>query len=353
MDASALEILNGSMKVAIVILNWNGRECLSRFLPSVIAYSTRHDISVYVADNGSSDDSVAFVKENFGSVQVIELSDNFGFAGGYNRALQSVESDLFVLLNSDVEVTSGWLDPLIAPFGENERLGACMPKILSERDSSLFEYAGAAGGFIDRLGYPFCRGRLFDAIEKDCGQYDSPIEVFWASGACMVVRASLYRSLGGLDEHFFAHMEEIDFCWRLKNAGFAIQCIPSSVVFHQGGATLETGSPFKVYLNFRNNLLMLYKNLPASRFGLILFVRQCLDGLAALRFLSGGRWNAMRAVWKAHLDFRRALPKYRALRASLPIPGSFPGGVYKKSVVVAYFLGGVRCFSQLKSRDFS
>ncbi len=341
------------MNVAIVILNWNGRACLSRFLPSVTACSSGCDISVYVADNGSTDDSVDFVKARFPDVKVIALPDNFGFSGGYNRALQMIDADLFVLLNSDVEVTPGWLDPLTAAFAANEKLGACMPKILSERDSSLFEYAGAAGGFIDWLGYPFCRGRLFDAIEKDGGQYDEPLEVFWASGACMAVRSGLFRQLGGLDEHFFAHMEEIDFCWRLKNAGYSIQCIPSSTVFHVGGATLETGSPFKVYLNFRNNLLMLYKNLPKRHFGMILFLRQCLDGVAALRFLLAGRWNSMWAVWKAHLDYRSALPKYRALRSASPIPAELPGGVYRKSVVIAFFIRRNRLFSQLNRRDFS
>ncbi len=341
------------MNVAIVILNWNGRVCLARFLPSVVAFSGGNNVSVYVADNGSTDNSAAFVAENFPEVKVIPLPDNYGFAGGYNRALQSIDAELFVLLNSDVEVTPGWLDPLLTAFAENEQLGACMPKIRSERDSSLFEYAGAAGGFIDWLGYPFCRGRLFEVIEKDCGQYDEPVEVFWASGACMAVRSRLFRQLGGLDEHFFAHMEEIDFCWRLKNAGYTIQCIPASVVSHVGGATLQAGSPFKVYLNFRNNLLMLYKNLPARHFGTTLFIRQCLDGLAAFRFLLGGQWNAVRAVWKAHIDFRSALPKYRLLRASVSTPDAFPGGVYRKSVVFAFFVRRIRAFSQLNRRDFS
>jgi GT2 family glycosyltransferase len=318
---------------AIVILNWNGCHYLKRFLPSVEAYSQLPDVSVVVADNGSTDHSMAYLRENHPSVRIVALNENYGFAGGYNRALRQVEARYYVLLNSDVEVTAGWLPPLIAMMEKNENLAACMPKIKSEAFRDSFEYAGAAGGFIDRYGYTFCRGRLFDTVEKDNGQYDSETEVFWAAGACCIVRASLFHEAGGFDDAFFAHMEEVDLCWRWKNAGYNIRYTPDSTVYHVGGGMLPQDSPFKTFLNYRNNLLMMYKNLPRKCRFRRLLLRRLLDYVSGIHGLLSGK-PVLKSVRKAHKDFRKMKRSYK----TLTVPESFPSCVYPKSIVYQYFV---------------
>ena len=340
------------MQTAVVILNWNGKPCLEKYLPSVVNYSSEPGVKVYVADNYSTDGSVDFMFSEYPDIDLIRLDDNYGFAGGYNRALSQIKADIYILLNSDVRVTENWITPLLEAFTEKPEMGACMPKICSERNPGYFEYAGASGGYIDYLGYPFCRGRLFEEVEKDNGQYDTPVDVLWASGAALAVRASVFECLGGLDDKFFAHMEEIDFCWRMKNLGFSISCIPSSVVYHEGGATLETGSPFKVYLNFRNSLLMLYKNLPSSKFRHILYKRMFMDGIAVLRYLVSGNLKCVKSIWNAHRDYRKLLPEYRKIRSATEVPDNYPSCTYKKSIVWKFFICRVMKFSQLNSNDF-
>lgn len=301
-------------KVSVVILNWNGAEMIRRFLPSVVRYSSGNDVEVCVADNASADESRAVVEKEFPSVRLICLDRNYGFADGYNKALEQVEARYAVLLNSDVEVTEGWLDTLVDYMDAHPDVAACQPKLLSFRDRKRFEYAGAAGGFIDRYGYPFCRGRIFDVVETDEGQYDTPVSVFWATGAALLVRLDIYRSAGGLDGRFFAHMEEIDLCWRLRSRGYSLVCVPASVVYHVGGATLKKENPRKTYLNFRNNLLMLYKNLPEAELDHVLSVRKVLDYMAAVSFLLKGERANFKAVLKARRDFRQMLPSFVADR---------------------------------------
>ena len=292
------------MKVAVVILNWNGRNYLRQFLPSVISNSG--DAEIIVADNASTDDSCEVLRKEFPAVKQILNKENFGFAGGYNEALRHVQADYFVLLNSDVEVTPQWISPVIEMMEKDPSIAACQPKILSHADHASFEYAGAAGGFIDKYGYPFCRGRIFDSLERDNGQYDDARQIFWATGACMFVRASAFRNVQGFDASFFAHMEEIDLCWRMQNAGGKIWYCPASKVYHVGGGTLHKSNPHKTYLNFRNNLLMLYKNLPESEFKKVFFFRRVFDFLAAIKFLfSSGGLKEMKSVLRAHKDFRR------------------------------------------------
>lgn len=288
-------------KVAIVILNWNGSDMLQMFLPSVID-SANPDVSIYVADNASQDDSVDVVKKNFPDVKLIILDKNYGYAEGYNRALSCVDAEYAVLLNSDVEVTKDWLAPLISFMDANSNVAACQPKILSWRDKSTFEYAGAAGGYIDCWGYPFCRGRLFGTVEKDSGQYDAVSKVFWATGAALFVRLTDFWDIGGLDSDFFAHMEEIDFAWRLHSRGKDVACVPTSVVYHVGAATLKE-SPRKTFLNFRNNLLMLYKNLPNQELSFIMAIRCVLDYVAAISFIIKGQFDNAKAVVKARLAY--------------------------------------------------
>lgn len=278
------------IKTAVVILNWNGEAMLRQFLPSVVSGSCEEGTVVYVADNASTDDSCAVVEKEFPSVQLIRLDRNYGFAEGYNRALQQVEAEYVVLLNSDVEVTEGWLRDMVAYMDVHPDTVACQPKILSYRHRNMFEYAGASGGFMDRYGYPFCRGRVMDTVEEDKGQYEEIIPVFWATGAALLIRLEVYRKIGGLDARFFAHMEEIDLCWRLRSRGFQLVCVPSSKVYHVGGATLKKENPRKTFLNFRNNLLMLYKNLPEEELAPVMRVRTILDYCAALVWLLKGDW---------------------------------------------------------------
>ena len=334
------------MDCAIVILNWNGRDYLERYIPTLLDCTTDERCFVVVADNGSEDGSVEWLKENHPDIRVIEFDRNWGFTGGYNRALAEVEADYYVLLNSDVEVTPGWADTLLFFMEEHPEVGVCQPKILSVADRDSFEYAGAAGGFIDKYGYPFCRGRILSNIEKDNGQYDRPSEVFWATGACMMIRSSLYHHLGGLEELFFAHMEEIDLCWRAKLLGYEVWAIPSSIVYHVGGGTLPNESPHKLYLNYRNSLLMLWKNLPDKIRWRRLFVRKLLDGASAIIYLITGRIENLKAVWRAHRDY------YRMKRELDPSPFSEEinnKGYYPYSIVLKFYLSrGKITFDKLK-----
>ena len=292
-------------KLLVVILNWNGVGMLQKFLPGVIKYSQGEGVEVCVADNGSTDESVAWLQTYCPDVRLIVLDKNYGFADGYNKALEQVEAEYVVLLNSDVEVTPRWLEPMVTYMDAHPEVAACQPKIRAERNKEYFEYAGAAGGYIDKYGYPFCRGRIFDIVEKDQGQYDTVAPIFWATGAALFIRLKDYREAGGLDGRFFAHMEEIDLCWRLRARGRKLVCIPQSIVYHVGAATLKKENPRKTYLNFRNNLLMLYKNLPEKDLTKVLLVRRFLDWVATLVFLLKGEKQAASAVIQAQKDFKR------------------------------------------------
>lgn len=305
------------MRIAIVILNWNGREMLRQYLPSVIARSGG-EASVIVADNASTDGSVEFLRSGFPGIRIIRLDRNYGFAGGYNRALRQVEAEYYLLLNSDVEPSERWLEPLVAFMDARPDVAACQPKILSVADPSSFEYAGACGGFIDRYGYPFCRGRVFDTLERDDGQYDDVAEVMWASGACLLIRSADYWRCGGFDERFFAHNEEIDLCWRLNLLGRKVCCVPQSKVCHVGGGTLPKGNPMKTFLNFRNNLTMLYKNLNDSDLKRVMRVRTVLDYIAAAKMLLLDRnMLEFKAVLNARRAFRRWLPDFAVARSEI------------------------------------
>jgi GT2 family glycosyltransferase len=338
-------------KLAVVILNWNGAAMLREFLPSVVAFSENDETEVVVADNASTDASCDVVTTEFPSVRLIRLEENFGFAEGYNRALAQIEAERVVLLNSDVEVTEGWLKPLNDYLDAHPDVAAVQPKLLSQRAKSQFEYAGACGGFIDRYGYPFCRGRILGTVEEDHGQYDTPLDIFWASGAALCIRLQDYREVGGLDGRFFAHMEEIDLCWRLRSRGRKIACVPASRVYHVGGATLQTGSPRKTYLNFRNNLLMLYKNLPEEELSKVLFVRGFLDYVAMLQFLLKGDKASARAVLQARRDYHATLPQFAASRIQNMMKSTddaIPERMHG-SILVKYYLRGKKRFSQIFS----
>jgi GT2 family glycosyltransferase len=339
--------LSEASDVAIVILNWNGAGFLRRFLPGVLACAD--GARVIVADNASTDDSVEVLARDFPTVELILLDSNLGFCEGYNQALAQVDSKYFVLLNSDVEVTPGWLLPLRALLESNAAIAAAQPKILAHADPTLFEYAGAGGGYLDRLAYPFCRGRLFDTLEKDQGQYDDPRPVAWATGACLLVRASTWRTLGGLEPAFFAHMEEIDFCWRVWNAGQQVWYHGGSAVQHVGGGTLPKSSPRKTYLNFRNGLALLYKNAAPAELSSAMWQRLLLDWVAQLRFLLSGNWAEARAVGTAHLHFfrKRAYWRQRRQAAQPHLRLSERPGVYQGSIVWAYFAKGRKKFSEL------
>ena len=332
--------------VAVVILNWNGKDYLQQFLPSVLS-STYPNLRVYVADNDSADDSVEFTKANFPQVEIIRNAKNYGFAGGYNEALKHVEADYFVLLNSDVEVTSGWIEPVINLMQSDATIAAAQPKLRDYNDRSRFEYAGAAGGFIDRFGYPFCRGRLFDTVEIDEGQYNTASEIFWASGAGIFIRRSCWLEVNGFDADFFAHMEEIDLCWRLKNRGYKIMYCPDSVIYHIGGGTLQTDSPYKSYLNFRNNLAMLLKNLPRNRRFPVLFTRFWLDFISLLKFMADGKFKQARAINKAHVAFFKDLFK-NLKKSHKTYPQFNRAGLSDKSIVWLYFAKGVKKFEDVK-----
>lgn len=294
------------MEVAVIILNWNGRKLLEKYLPSVITHS--ENAKIYVADNASSDDSLEFLAKQFPEIIILKNTTNLGFAGGYNEALKYVEEEIYVLLNNDVEVTQGWLTGILSLFETSKKIAAIQPKIKSIQNPTKFDYAGAAGGFIDAIGYPYCRGRIFDHIEEDKGQYDTDIEIFWASGACFAIRKNCFRKAKGFDESYFAHQEEIDLCWRLKNLGYSIWCASKSEVYHQGGGTLSGSSPKKTFLNFRNSLNTLLKNSKKNPLPIIL-LRMILDGLAALRFIFKGQLLHFFAIFKAHISFYSLIPK--------------------------------------------
>ncbi|WP_353777656.1 glycosyltransferase [Winogradskyella sp. 3972H.M.0a.05] len=328
------------MKIAVVILNWNGKALLEQFLPSVVAYSA--EANIYVADNASTDDSVAFVKANYPEVSIIQNTVNGGYAKGYNDALKDVNEDILCLLNSDVEVTEGWLTPIITAFETDSNLAIVQPKILDFVSKTKFEYAGAAGGFIDKYGYPFCRGRIFNTIEEDKNQYNNA-EIFWASGACFFIRKDVFESLAGFDESFFAHMEEIDLCWRAFNIGLTSKYISESKVYHVGGATLPTNNPKKTYLNFRNSLFTLTKNASGFLPGLI-FTRLVLDGIAGIHFLTKFQFANIIAILRAHFGYYVALSRLLKQRKAIQ---QQPDYYNVKSIVVQYFLKGKTEFNRL------
>lgn len=333
-------------KVAVVILNWNGKKYLEKFLPSVCA-STYPNLEIIVGDNASTDESVIYVQENYPSIRIISTFRNLGFAGGYNHVLKKVEADYYVLLNSDVEVTDHWIEPVIQLMESDPIIVAAQPKILSYKDKSKFEYAGAAGGFIDRFGYAFCRGRIFDALETDLGQYNSASEIFWASGAAFFIKKAVWDESGGLDHHFFAHMEEIDLCWRLKNKGYKIMYCPDAEVYHVGGGALSVESPYKTYLNFRNNLVMLQKNLPPGKSFRVLFIRFWLDLLSLLKYLLQGNPKNALAVSKAHFYFFRNLNRNRKKISHNQLTFN-AAGLYRGSIVWQYFGKRIKRFSDLR-----
>ena len=336
-------------RVAIVILNWNGRKMLEQFLPSVVEHSATAQI--VVADNGSTDDSLDFLRTNYPQIQLVINDKNYGFAEGYNKALAHVEADYYVILNSDVEVTPNWIEPVVELMESDENIAICQPKLLSHINRENFEYAGGAGGFIDRFGYPFCRGRVFSTLEKDEGQYDDVREVFWATGAAMFVKAPLFHKLGGFDGDFFAHMEEIDFCWRAKNSGYKVMYCPASKIYHVGGGTLPPSSPFKTFLNFRNNFALLYKNLRRISIAYVFPARIVLDYVAAVRFLTEGKPKEFWAVVRAHFAFYGMVPSLTRKRRKMD--HRKVGEIYRGSVVFANFLFKKNKFSQYDEKKFS
>ena len=327
------------MKTAIVILNWNTKGFLEKFLPGLVSSVKGQDAEVIVADNASTDGSPELMRSAFPSVPLIPLDRNYGFTGGYNRALERVEAEYFVLINSDIDVPEGWLEPLTDYMDSHPECGICGPKLLSYSQRDSFEYAGAAGGYLDRYGYPFCRGRVLGKVARDLGQYDTVEDVFWVSGACLLIRSRLWKALGGLDDRFFAHMEEIDLCWRAQLAGFRVTCVPASKVWHVGGGTLPQGSPFKLKLNFRNSLLMLDKNLPATigrgKARVRIFIRKVLDGCAALLYLIAFRGKDFRAVLDAHRE-------YRSLRKEQPVKQPVAEGAAVRGLI-----GGLMLFQKI------
>jgi GT2 family glycosyltransferase len=337
------------VKVAVVILNWNGKRFLEQFLPVVLRHS-QGQTEVIIADNASTDDSVAYLKEHHPDVRLVINEQNGGFAKGYNDALKQIHAEYYVLLNSDIEVTENWIEPVIRLMDTDPSIAACQPKLRSWHERSRFEYAGAAGGFIDRYGYPFCRGRIFFSVEEDTGQYDDACEVFWATGACMFVRAELYHRYGGLDEDFFAHMEEIDFCWRLKTEGYKIMYCPESVVYHIGGGTLPKSAARKTYLNFRNNFTLLFKNLPGKNVFPVFFVRFILDGVAGVKFLVDGGFSNLYAVTKAHFAFYKRYPQN--LRKRKKIKHRDVNCIYRGNLVWDHYIAGKKKFSQLAASKF-
>lgn len=335
-------------------MNWNGirYKHLSNFLPNVLKYSS-DDAEVIVADNHSDDESLEWLKQNHPDVRVIENPTNAGFATGYNLALKQVDAEYIVLLNSDIETTPGWIPPVIELMDSDPAIAACQPKIMNQNEGfrEEFEYAGAAGGFIDKYGYPFCRGRLFQHLEKDAGQYDSNMEIFWATGACMFVRAKIYHELGGLDDDFFAHMEEIDLCWRMKNEGHRIMYCGASTVYHVGGGTLPKKYPKKTYLNFRNNLTLLFKNLPKERLLRVYIARIFLDGVAGFKFLMEGSLMSFFAVTRAHVSFLRTYRK--TMRKRKQNLHRHVSQIYKGNIALDYFVRRKKLFSDLPEKKFS
>ncbi len=339
-------------EIDVVILNWNGLHFLKLFLPVLIEHTPEDEANIVVADNGSSDESLNWLASNYKDrVTIIPLDKNYGFAGGYNRALEQTKGKYTVVLNSDVAVTKHWLNPLYKAI-QSEEIVAVMPRIRSFSSPHHFEYAGAAGGFLDRWGFPFCRGRILDKLECDDGQYDENYNIFWATGACMMIKSEAFREAGGFDENFFAHMEEIDLCWRLKTLGFSILAVPGSTVYHVGGGTLPSGNHKKIYLNVRNSLYTLYKNLPRKNLISILLIRMLLDGVAAFKFLLGAKPRSFFAVLQAHLAFYKGRKKYRPARKMQEkfIHPRQLSGYYPRSIVIDYYLRGKKLFSQIESK---
>lgn len=339
------------MKVAIVILNWNGKKMLQSYLSSVIKYSSDGAAEVVVADNASTDDSMEYVRTTYPNVWTIMLDKNYGFADGYNRALRQIDAEYYLLINSDVEVTQHWLDPLVSFMDAHSECAACQPKILSMFNRDMFEYAGAAGGFIDKYGYPFCRGRIFNKVEIDTGQYNNITEILWATGACMLVRSSDFWNAGGFDPRFFAHNEEIDLCWRMRIMGRKIYCVPASTVYHVGGGTLPKSNPMKTYLNFRNNLTMLYKNTENSDLSKVMFMRFLLDYVAAFKMLIvDHNFGEFKAVLKARRDFHKWLPEFKNDRLNIQKKRRVKviAGLYKKSLLWQFYFRGIHKFCDLQ-----
>ena len=330
------------MTTAVVILNWNGRVLLKQFLPSVLSFS--EEANIYVADNASTDDSVSFVQENFPQVKIIQNKENGGFAKGYNDALSGLTEDILILLNSDVEVTKNWLKPILEIFKNEPKTATVQPKILDFKRKNYFEYAGAAGGFIDKYGYPFCRGRIFETLEEDHGQYNDDISIFWASGACLAIRNNIYWEAGALDEDFFAHQEEIDLCWRIHNLGYGVKSCGVSTVYHVGGATLNSMNPRKTFFNFRNSLFMLLKNVPAPKVYIILFIRMILDGIAGIKFLTEGKFSHFYAILQAHVAFYLNFRKIHTKRKGISKKTNY---FQSKSIIWSYFCVDKKEFSKL------
>lgn len=337
-------------RIAIVILNWNGKQLMETFLPSVVAHTPCEQADIIVADNGSTDDSIAMLQERFPTVGIIRFDHNYGFAEGYNQALQRIQHEYCVLLNSDVEVTPGWLEAPVAMLDADPQIAAAQPKIRAARNKDYFEYAGASGGFMDRYGYPYCRGRVLHVVEKDRGQYDTPADLLWATGACLFIRTEIYKKAGGLDATFFAHQEEIDLCWRLRARGYRVVCTPQSVVYHVGGATLNTESPRKTFLNFRNNLLMLYKNLPEKELKHVMRCRFWLDYMAAAKFLLGGHYPNARAVYEARKAFHKLKPAYKVIRQANLVQTRLTAipELRRQSLILSFYLKGKKTFSALQ-----
>ena len=337
------------MKTAVIILNWNGKKYLEMFLARVVE-TCKGVADVIVADNCSDDGSVDFLKKTFHEVRIIQNPENGGFAKGYNQALEQVDAEFYVLLNSDIEVTDGWIEPVIELMESDEQIAACQPKVLSYYEKDKFEYAGAAGGFIDMYGYPFCRGRIFQSIEEDHGQYDDNTEVFWATGACMFIRSKYFHNIGGFDNDFFAHMEEIDICWRLKHEGFKIMYCGASKIYHIGGGSLNKSSARKTYLNMRNNATMMYKNLPRKQLYPVFFFRFILDFAAAMKFLIDGGFKHFVAVSRAHIGFYFSYKKNRSKRKQ--INHQKVSLIYQGNIVFDHFINRIKKFSQLDPRKF-
>lgn len=331
------------MKIAIVILNWNGKKLLETFLPSIVHFSSEK-AEIFVADNASTDDSIAYIKKYYPSVNIIENAVNGGYAKGYNDALQSVEADIYCLINSDVEVTENWLSPVLDVFEKDKNVAIIQPKILDYKEKTSFEYAGAGGGFIDFFGYPYCRGRVFNSLEKNNQQFDDTTEIFWASGACFFIRAEVYHQLEGFDENYFAHQEEIDLCWRTNNLGYDIKYVGTSTVFHIGGATLQETNPHKTYLNFRNSLLNVVKNVPKKWFLIVVLSRLILDGIAGIKFLLELRPIHTFAILKAHVSFYKNLPLFLKKRRKLSKKQTY---FIHISIVWQYFILGRKKFQDL------
>jgi GT2 family glycosyltransferase len=328
-------------KIAVVILNWNGAKLLEQFLPSVFEFSD--EATIYVADNASTDTSIEVIQNQFPLVKIIQNTGNFGFAKGYNEALKFVEEEYYALVNSDIEVTENWLASILVLFENEPETAIIQPKLLDFKKKTHFEYAGGAGGFIDKFGYPFCRGRIFDTVEEDKNQYDDAIEIFWATGACFFIRKEVYRKINGFDDDFFAHQEEIDLCWRAFNLGYKTKYTPKSIVYHVGGATLNEGNPRKTFLNFRNSLFMLTKNLPKNQLFPILFIRMCLDGLAGIQFILKGKFKHFWAILEAHFTFYHLVFQFYKKRGT-----NQKSNYYKtNSIVYSYFVKNGKVFEKL------